>query len=531
MKKKKLILLLFAALNSTLLAAQDITPGTKAMPETIAPITAPFDMPQLTKPQFPDYTVTITKFGAKQKGNCTKSIQKAIDHVSAKGGGRVIIPAGNWFCGRIELKSNVNLHLDDRAELHFSGEIKDYLPVVFTRIEGVELYSLGACIYANKARNIALTGKGKIIGPTGDCEIYSKHVNNFSLEEEVATVFPVEKRTYDGTGKIAAFLPMTFAPIHCSNVLVEGITITKTIFWNIVPQYCDSVIIRGVTVNSHGMGRTDGIDIESSRNVLVEYSTLDCGDDCFTIKAGRGEDGLRVDRPSENIVIRHCLAQRGAGGVTCGSETAAMIRNLYVHDCVFESTTHGFYFKTRRIRGGGGENLHFERITLKNPATAYQWSMLGSHKWVGELADRLPIREITPLTPSYKNITFKDITIENCKRVIDLIGLPETPVTQVLIDRMKVENSEQLIAAQDVDGLVISNSTILSSNNEVTLTGAKNVMFINTTFNVPQQGKVKTVYIDSESLPVCWQALAKPLAKPCQYNGNGLPTSRQEPLR
>ena len=500
MKKKKLILILFAAFYFSSLAAQDRKVGAAAMPETIAPISAPFEMPQLRKPLFPDYTVTITKFGARQRGNCTKAIQKAIDHVSAKGGGQVIVPAGNWFCGRIELKSNVNLHLDENAELHFSGEIKDYLPVVFTRIEGVELYSLGACIYANKARNIALTGKGKIIGPTGDCEIYSKHVNNFSLEEEVATVFPVEKRVYDGTGKIAAFLPMTFAPIHCSNVLVEGVTITKTIFWNIVPQYCDSVIIRGITVNSHGMGRTDGIDIESSRNVLVEYSTLDCGDDCFTIKSGRGEDGLRVNRPSENIIIRHCLAQRGAGGVTCGSETAAMIRNLYVHDCVFEATTHGFYFKTRRSRGGGGEKLYFERITMKNPAIACKWEMLGSRRWVGELADRLPIRKITSLTPSYKVMSFKDITVENCKRVIDLVGLPEIPVTQVLIDRMKVENSEQLITVQDVDGLVITNSNIRSANNAVTLTGAKNVMFIHTDFDVPE-GKGVVIHKDSESLP------------------------------
>jgi polygalacturonase len=496
--KKYFILILISTFSFFQIKAQI---GAMAMPETIAPISPPFDMPQLSKPQFPDYTVNIIQFGAKQKVNSTKAIQKAIDHISSKGGGQVIVPPGQWFCGRIELKNNVNLHLSENAELHFSGDIKDYLPVVFTRIEGVELYSLGACIYANSAHNIALTGKGKIIGPGKECEIYSQHINNFSLEEEVATVFPVEQRIYDGTGKIPAFLPMTFAPIHCSNVYVEGVTITKTIFWNIVPQYCENVIIRGVTVNSHGMGRTDGIDIESSRNVLVEYSTLDCGDDCFTIKSGRGEDGLRVNRPSENIVIRHCLALRGAGGVTCGSETAAMIRNVYVHDCIFDATTHGFYFKSRRIRGGGGENLHFERITMKNPAIAYSWSLLGSKKWVGELASRFPIRTITPLTPSYKNITFKDITVEHCNKLIDLIGLPEMPVTQVLIDRMSVKDSQELINIQDANGLVICNSALASTNNIITLTGATNIMFINTSFYIPNS-KVQVIYKDKEYLPV-----------------------------
>lgn len=111
-----------------------------------------------------------------------------------------------------------------------------------------------------------------------------------------------------------------------------------------------------MTVDSHGHGRTDGIDIESTRNVLIEYCSLDCGDDCFTMKSGRGEDGIRVNKPSENIVIRYCLAKRGWGGIVCGSETAAMIRNLYVHDCVLSGTKSGLRFKNRRSRGGGGEN-------------------------------------------------------------------------------------------------------------------------------------------------------------------------------
>ena len=126
---------------------------------------------------------------------------------------------------------------------------------------------------------------------------------------------------------------MFISPINCTNVYVEGVSLENTAFWNVVPIYCDHVIIRGINVNSVGVPRGDGIDIESTRNVLIEYSTLACGDDCFTMKAGRGLDGLRVNKPTENVVVRYCLAREGHGGITVGSETAAVIRNLYVHDC------------------------------------------------------------------------------------------------------------------------------------------------------------------------------------------------------
>lgn len=90
------------------------------------------------------------------------------------------------------------------------------------------------------------------------------------------------------------FYRKTIAPINCKNVLIEGVTLDQGLYWNIVPQYCENVIIRGVTVTSFGHGRTDGIDVESSRNVLIEYCSLDCSDDCYTIKSGRGEDGVKI---------------------------------------------------------------------------------------------------------------------------------------------------------------------------------------------------------------------------------------------
>jgi hypothetical protein len=168
--------------------------GPAKLPATIAPVKAPFPMPAFKKPAFPSYTITI-----KGKANTqTQEIQTAIDAVSKRGGGTVIIPAGNWHTGRIILKSNVNLHLEENAVLNFSGEVADYLPVVFTRTEGVEVMSLGACIYANGQHNIAVTGKGKLVGPPRDCPVRKQVMRQDVIENVVAANKPVKERVYDG---------------------------------------------------------------------------------------------------------------------------------------------------------------------------------------------------------------------------------------------------------------------------------------------------------------------------------------------
>lgn len=478
--------------------------GAANMPAQIAPLYAPFEMALPERPTFPDRTISISKKGAEQKKLSTKAIQAAIDELSVKGGGTILVPTGQWLTGRITLKSNINLHLEEGAELHFSGNIRDYLPVVFTRNEGIEMYSLGALIYANGAENIAITGKGKLIAAGKDCEIYERQMVDMAVENFVPDALPVEERIYDGKDGAPIFLPMFFAPIHSKNILVEGVTFEKSIFWNIVPQYCENIIIRGVTVNSAGHGRTDGVDIESSRNVLVEYTTLNCGDDCFTIKSGRGDDGLWVNKPAENIVIRYCNTLNGAGGVTCGSETAGMIWNLYVHDCIFKGTHNGFYFKTRRPRGGGGENLYYERIVLDVPGPAFKWDMLGSHRWVGKLADRLPVLDVTPLTPKYQSISFKDIVVENCMQLVSVVGIPESPVNGVLLNNIDA-TCNKLIQLSDVDGFVITNSTIRSEkDNTVSVTDGRNIMFVNTKFEVPGK-KIEYRYEGERTRPIIAQ--------------------------
>lgn len=458
--------------------------GALHLPEEIAPIKAPFQMPQLQRPSFPDLRMSIVAKGARVGIKVTKEIQETIDDLNTRGGGTAIIPKGRWLTGRISLKSNVNLHLEEGAELYFSGEIADYLPAVFTRNEGIEVMSLGACIYANGQENIGITGKGHLIGPSKDGSVRKRIMTAQVIEEFVDLSKPVSERVYEGQNGSPILPPMFISPINCKNVLIEGVSLENTAFWNIVPVYCDGVIIRGVTVRSVGIPRGDGIDIESSKNVLIEYSSLSSGDDCFTIKAGRGEDGIRVNKASENIVIRYCLAREGHGGITVGSETAGMIRNLYVHDCVFDETGTGIRFKTRRPRGGGAENIYYDRIRMILKGTAFNWDMLGSSQHVGDLAKRLPVREINPLTPVFKNIVARNIVVESSTQFVKINGIPESPLSRVLIEHADIK-SEKLFTAADINGFTVRNAKIATKDPKVTLLGIHKLTFENVQFLVP----------------------------------------------
>ncbi|MFC6099359.1 glycoside hydrolase family 28 protein [Olivibacter domesticus] len=457
--------------------------GAARMPDTIAAISAPFPTINLRKPTFPARSISIEDRGLKKGQLATGLIQQAIDELSASGGGKVIIPSGKWNTGRISLKSNVNLYLSEGAKLYFSGEIKDYLPVVFTRNEGIELMSLGACIYANGQENIAVTGKGKLVGPA-EGSVRERIMTHDVIENVVALDKPVKERVYDGNNEGFIFPPMFIAPINCTNVLIEGISLERTAFWNIVPQYCDRVIIRGVTINSIGIPRGDGIDIESSKNVLVEYCTLRTGDDCLAMKAGRGWDGLRVNKPTENVVVRYCLAEKGHGGITIGSETAGVIRNLYVHDCVFNNEGNGIRFKTRRPRGGGGEKLYYERIRMNVGETALRWDMLGSAVHVGAAADRSTKIAVNKLTPHFKDIQIKDLIIENASQFVRIDGIPESPLENVMIRNVQ-SNSEKLFEATDARNIQLTNALLKSKDDTLHGLNIKNIGFEGVQFDIP----------------------------------------------
>lgn len=457
--------------------------GAKNMPQAIVPVTgAPFETAEFKRPEFPDYTVNITEHGGKESEPITRIINNLIVEVSKKKGGTVIIPAGKWKSGRIILRSNVNLHFAAGAEVEFSDKVEDYLPAVFTRQEGIEIMGPGACIHANNEHNIAITGKGMLLGPPLDSPMRDFAIGDTAIENVIDYELAVSERVYDGISR-RVYVPKMIAPVNCQNVFIEGITLERSFFWNINPIYCENVIIRGVTVNSTEIPSGDGIDIESCNDVLIEYCTMNNNDDCYTLKSGRGKDGIRVGKPTENVVIRHSLAILGHGGITCGSETAGNIRNVYAHDCVFKNVGSGIRFKTRRPRGGGTESILYERIRMINVNNAFRWDLLGSRRWVGELADRYPLREINELTPIYKNIHVRDFIVESSEIFLQANCIPEAPLYNVLIENGEVNTTRLIPALNDVDGFILRNLTLNSANGELNILDGRNVQFDNVKFH------------------------------------------------
>lgn len=469
-----LLLLASGQVNAAPLPTRESV-GPDALPAEIAPIDAAFEMEPLVRPQFGEATLSIDRFGAQPGLDklATASIQQCIDTASASGGGRVLVGPGKWLTGRLQLKSGVELHLAEGAELHFSPQIEDYLPAVFCRYEGLEIMGLGGLIYAHGQKNIAITGKGKLVGPP---EGPLREIRQGLSDKLVDQQAPIEERVFDGQAGRHYLRPYFICPIDCEEVLIEGVSLSQGPMWNIVPIYCNRVIVRGVTVESRGVGNGDGVNIESSRNVLVEYCSVSTGDDCYALKAGRNADGLRAARPVENVVFRHCHADGGYGGITCGSETAGGVRNIYLHDCLFENVRHATYFKTRRPRGGGVEHVVVERVKFSASNHGLFFDMLGLPIYVGELAKRLPPRELTPATPYYRDITLRQIEGTSEREAFKIIGIPESPATRVRLEQIDIR-SRGLINLADVKDVTITNSRFESEQGEIRLLDADGVRF------------------------------------------------------
>jgi polygalacturonase len=409
--------------------------------EPIAPVQAPFPFPRLDRPTIPGRWFDIREYGALEGGEVkvTASIKKAFEAASRTGGGHILIPAGKWLTGAIHFESNTALYVSRGAELLFSQDPADYLPVVFSRHEDVECYAHSAFIYADRKENIAILGGGVLNGQGRPW--WQWKTSKVDLENELYALaeggIPAEKRVFDGTNG-RALRPAFFQPMNCRNVLVEGVTFLYGAFWTITPTYCENVIVRRVRIQTEGeYGHTpngDGVDPSSCRNVLIEHCEFDTGDDCIAIKAGRDADGLRVNRPTENVVIRYCKGRQGHGGLVLGSETSGSILNVYAHDCEFDGTDRVVRLKSGRGRGGVLENLWFRGMRgdrIKKEALHLNLLYTGS---------RYPEQPVDRTTPIFRNIHFADVTITNGQGYgIEILGLPEMPVQDVTFDSISIE--------------------------------------------------------------------------------------------
>jgi len=370
-------------------------------------------------------------------GMAANSIQGEIDAVAAKGGGRVVVPAGEHFSdGPIRLRSNVELRLEEGAKLVFSDDPAKYLPAVPTSWEGVECLNYSPLVYAYGCTNVAITGKGTI---APKMKFWRKwfareaghRAATRKLYDWCSFLAPLEERDLTKLPE-SNVRPPLIQFNRCRGVRLEGFRIRESPFWTIHLFLCDGVVARGLDVYAHGHNN-DGIDIEMTRNVLVENCRFDQGDDAIVIKSGRNQDAWRLATPSESIEVRNCTVVNGHVLLGIGSEMSGGVRNVYLHDCVLESEAlRLFYVKTNERRGGFVEDIRMENVTAKKVRfgvmdvetdVLYQWRSFPTHE----------VR-VTPI----KNLSMKDVTVEEAEWRVHILGDKRLPVDGVSLENVRI---------------------------------------------------------------------------------------------
>jgi polygalacturonase len=411
----------------------------------------------ITLPEFPDQVFNIIDYGAVGDGitDCTNAFKEAIDDCSKNGGGKVVVPAGIFLTGAIHLKSNINLYISEGAVVKFSDDKNKYLPVVFTRWEGVECMNFSPLIYAYEQENIALTGKGVLDGQGSNENWWSWKGNKVSgweegmprqkesrdkLFEMAENNIPPEERIF-GDGYYLR--PNFVQPYKCKNVLIEGVTFKDSPMWFIHPVLCENVSVINVTVEGLGPNN-DGCNPESSKNVLIKGCYFDTGDDCIAIKSGRNNDGRRVNVPSENIVVQNCIMKEGHGGVVIGSEISGGVKNVFAENCEMSSPNleRAIRIKTNSIRGGVIENIFARNIAVGEVSEAVL--KINFYYEEGD-AGKFP--------PVVRNINLKDITSEKSPYAIWIKAYDYSPIVNLNLENCVFNNVTNESIIENVDNI------------------------------------------------------------------------------
>ena len=436
----------------------------------------PFPMPEIKAPVFPNRTINLRDYGAKGDGSslCTDAFAKAINELSAKGGGKLIVPQGVWFTGPIELKSNVNLHLEKGAVVLFSGDETLY-PIIKTSFEGLDTRRCQSPLSANGATNIAVTGQGAFDGngiywrPLKRSKVTANQWKNITSQggvfkrddlwypsegylkgDSMAQMnVPTGLRTDKEWESIRRFLrPVMVSLVGCKNVLLKDVIFQNSPAWNIHPLMCENIIIDNVLARNPAYAQNgDGLDLESCKNALIVNSTFDAGDDGICIKSGKDADGRKRGKPCENVIVDGCTVFQGHGGFVVGSEMSGGVKNILVQNCQFLGTDVGLRFESCRGRGGVVSNIFIRNISMFDiQADAIIFNLYYGGKSViemmesGETANNVDMQPVDETTPEFRDIHIENVVCRNAYRAMFFNGLPEKPIENIFLKDIHISS-------------------------------------------------------------------------------------------
>jgi polygalacturonase len=376
-------------------------------------------------------SVLITDFGAVGDGKTinTQAIQAAINKCAAAGGGTLTVPAGTFLTGSVFFKQGVDLHLEKDAVLKGTVNPNDY-PQVPTRWEGEEKVWTAALVNFFDMNDVNITGPGRLDG-SGDA--WMERYPRDSLELK--------------TGR-----PRLIGIQNCRNVKVSGISIKNQACWGLFILYSENVLVENLIIRAaHNIISSDGIDVDSSKNVRITGCDIDVNDDCIAIKSGKDEDGRRVNRPAEDIIVEKCRFRYGHGGVSMGSEMSGGIRKVEIRNCIMEADNWApIRFKSQPSRGGVVEDITYRDLILKDTRKAFEFNMA----W----RMRPPLKPPSDPLPVVRNVKIINVsgTTDN---VGDMRGLKDSPVVNVSFQNCHIKARRGFLLENvrdlDLSGLVI----------------------------------------------------------------------------
>lgn len=491
-----------------------------------------FDMPKVKETSFPDFEKNITEFGAVGDGitKNSEAFKSAVEAVNADGGGKVIVPRGVWLTGPITLLSNVNLHLEDGALILFSRDFDDY-PLIETSFEGLNTVRCISPINAYQVENIAITGKGTIDG-NGDAWRFVKKgkmteaqwkslLKSGGVLDKTEQIWFPTQTSLDGYNassnfnvpditdraeleKMKDFLrPVMVSIRESKRVLLDGPTFQNSPAWNIHPLMSEDVIIRNLNVRNPWYSQNgDGLDLESCKNVLIYNNTFDVGDDAMCFKSGKDKDGRDRGIPTENVIVKNNIVYHGHGGFVVGSEMSGGVKNVHVSDCTFIGTDVGLRFKSTRGRGGIVENIWISNIHMIDiPAEAIRFNMfysgnspiLEDDQSADDEARDEEIVQVNEETPSFQNISMKNIYVSGSGIAGFFMGLPEMKLKNVILENSVLE-AEKGITAIDASGLVLKNVKVLGTKDAaLTIYNSQGVKVSGFTFEENEKAAVRVL--------------------------------------
>ena len=398
----------------------------------------------------------LEEFGGKGDGTFdnTTAFALAFAEIARNGGGKLSVTKGVWRTGPIDIPGDTTLEIQEGAEISFTDDPDVYTPV-FTRWEGVECFAMHPMVFSTHQKNVKITGKGTI---NGNGKSWWERRVNQKKNKQKEPVLPIEKlfaklnpdyktQPGGGGGRETQFLrPSLVEFSFCENVTIEGVTIVNSPYWTVHPVYVKNLVLQNLRVeNPADAPNTDGLDIDSCVDVKIIDCFVSVGDDGICLKSGSGPDGIRINRPTENVFIKGCTVKNAHGGIVLGSETAAGIHTVTAEDCDLDGTDRGIRIKSRRGRGGDIYGIHLKNISMDNtlcPIAINMYYKCGCDDPTSPIYS-LEKQPVTKETPSIKDVSIVGVKAKNCRASAGLIaGLPEMPIDDLEIHDCEFSTDE-----------------------------------------------------------------------------------------